>query len=110
MSRPSLDAVITRKGAAAPASLEAKEPSKEATGEVSKETSNQGAKEERKRAWHQPGQEEWKKTNYEMPLRVQTKLKEMKNWGYIPNVYKFVAEAVEKEIDKVIAKAEKEGF
>jgi hypothetical protein len=96
----------------------AKEPSKEASHlssiqgnlpgvqEESKETSKEG----RRRAWHQPGQEEWKKTNYEMPLRVQTKLKEMKNWGYIPNVYRFVAEVVEMEIDKVIAKAEQEGY
>jgi hypothetical protein len=117
MSKPSLDSLVTRKGSAAPAALEppaieqaSKEPRKEVTKEASKEPSNQGASEGRRRAWHQPGQEEWKKTNYEMPLRVQTKLKEMKNWGYIPNVYKFVAEVVEKEIDKVIAKAEKEGY
>jgi hypothetical protein len=105
MSKPSLDSLVTRKGSAAPAALEPP-----AIEQASKEPSNQGASEGRRRAWHQPGQEEWKKTNYEMPLRVQTKLKEMKNWGYIPNVYKFVAEVVEKEIDKVIAKAEKEGY
>jgi hypothetical protein len=93
-----------------PSVVAPREPAKEPSKDVSKEPSNQGTREERKRAWHQPGQDEWKKTNYEMPLRVQTKLKEMKNWGYIPNVYKFVAEAVEKEIDKVIAKAEKEGY
>jgi hypothetical protein len=103
---PSLDdTVIARKGHAE-AVLTTLEPSKDGD----KEPSNQGNKEERRRAWNQPGQETWKKTNYEMPLRVQTKLKEMKNWGYIPNVYKFVAEAVEKEIDRVIAKAEQEGF
>lgn len=99
---PSLDdTVIARKGHAE-AVLTTLEPSKE--------PSNQVSKEERRRAWNQPGQEAWKKTNYEMPLRVQTKLKEMKNWGYIPNVYKFVAEAVEKEIDQVIARAEQEGY
>lgn len=99
---PTLDTVaIVRKGQAE-AAVSTEEPSLEA----GKESAFQG----RRRAWHQPGQEEWKKTNYEMPLRVQTKLKEMKNWGYIPNVYSFVAEVVEREIDKVIAKAEQEGY
>ena len=112
----------TKEGAKAPTKETSKEPRKEVsnassnqgtlqgTQEVSKESSKEPSKEERRRAWHQPGQEEWKKTNYEMPLRVQTKLKEMKNWGYIPNVYRFVAEAVEMEIDKVIARAEEEGY
>jgi hypothetical protein len=109
---PSLDdTVIARKGQAEPAeAAQAFVPRKEAVLPPSNDPSNHGAKEGRLRPWSRPGQEEWKKTNYEMPLRVQTKLKEMKNWGYIPNVYKFVAEAVEKEIDKVIAKAEKEGY
>jgi hypothetical protein len=101
MPKASLDMLETPKGFAYPASLEpVVEPSKESTKEPSLQP--------RRRPWD--GQEEWKKTNYEMPLRVQTKLKEMKNWGYIPNVYKFVAEAVEKEIDQVIAKAEQEGY
>jgi hypothetical protein len=112
---PSLDnAVITRKGLALPADAGQaevrKEESKEPSLPPTKEPSHEGAKEGRLRPWHQPGQDEWKKSNYDMPIRVQTKLKEMKNWGRIPSVYKFVAEAVEKEIDKVIAKAEKEGY
>jgi hypothetical protein len=41
---------------------------------------------------------------------VQTKIKEMKNWGAINSAYTFVAEVVEREIDKIIAKAEKEGY
>jgi hypothetical protein len=111
---PSLDnTVIARKGNAGaavttldPGKEDSLPPSKEGT----KEAAFQGAKQGRRYAWTRPGQDEWKKTNYEMPLRVQTKIKEMKNWGAINSAYTFVAEVVEREIDKIIAKAEKEGY
>lgn len=109
MSKFSLSSVVEPKGSAAPATLE---PRKEASKQALREPIIQGTKEEskepRKRAWD--NQDEWVKANYEVPKRVQTKLKEMKNWGYIGSLKDFVAQAIEREIDSVIAKAEKEGY
>jgi hypothetical protein len=131
MSKPSLDSLLVKKGTAAPAVLdvpqeprkeESKEPAKEATNPEPLEASNQETKVEtseqvatavpagvkRKRQWD--GQDEWVKVNYEVPKRVQTKLHQLKSWERIPNIKAFVAEALEKALDREIAKAEKEGY
>jgi hypothetical protein len=48
--------------------------------------------------------------NYDVPKRIQTKLHTLKAWDRIPNLKVFVAETLEKALDKEIAKAEKEGY
>jgi hypothetical protein len=106
MSKATLDMVVTKKGAAAPAALEA---SKEETKEPRKEaTKQEPEREARKRPWD--GQDDVVKANYEVPRRIQTKLHTLKTWGRIENLKGFVSEALEKALDREIAAAEKEGY
>lgn len=111
----SLGTVVAPKGAAVPATLEPRnegtnlgtlEPSKEGSKEPTKESPKEGGP--RRRAWD--GQDEWIKVNFEVPKRLRTKLKELKNWERIGSLKDFVAHALEAAADKEIAKAEKEGF
>ena len=104
---PSLDTaapVVVRKGDALPASTTGREARKEEPKEARKEPSNQG----RKRPWD--GADDPIKANYEVPRRVQMKLHQLKAWGRIDNLKGFVAETLERAIDKEIAAAEKEGY
>jgi hypothetical protein len=107
MSKKSLDILVTPKGGARPASLE---PGKEKSHslEASNHDSDQPSLQPRRRAWD--GQDNWIKVNYEVPERIQTKLKELKNWKRIKSLKEFVAENLEWVIDREIAKAEKDGF
>ncbi len=111
----SLGTVVAPKGSAAPATLEARnQGSNLETKEARNEGTPQPSKEEKKevaprrRAWD--GQDEWIKVNFEVPKRLRTKLKELKNWERIGSLKDFVAHALEVAADKEIAKAEKEGF
>jgi hypothetical protein len=103
---PTLDSIaVVRKGEAMPPpTTGSKEPSKEGTKEPRKEPERV----ERRRPWD--GQDDVIKANYEVPRRIQTKLHTLKAWGRIGNLKGFVAEALEKALDKEIAAAEKEGY
>jgi hypothetical protein len=102
---------LTRRGqadAAAPSYPPTLEPRKEATNLPTKEPSNLGEATPRKRPWD--GQDNIVQANYDVPKRIQTKLHTLKAWDRIPNLKVFVAETLEKALDKEIAKAEKEGY
>ncbi|MDR5839353.1 hypothetical protein [Caballeronia sp. LZ034LL] len=89
---------IVQKGDATPARTA------QGTKEEIKEALNQG----RKRPWD--GHDDWVKVNYEVPERVQLKLGWLKGQQRIKVIKAFVAEALEREVDKLIARAEKEGY
>jgi hypothetical protein len=109
----SLGAVV-QKGGAAPAALEPrKEGSNQGTKEPSfegtKETSREARKEAiRRRTWE--GQDEVIKVNFEVPMRIRTKLNTLKSLGRIKSGKGFVADVLEAALDAEIAKAEEEGF
>jgi hypothetical protein len=102
----SLSSVVAQKGGAVPPSaeernLETKEPRKE-------ERKVEPERMIRRRPWD--GQDDVVKANYEVPRRIQTKLHTLKAWGRIENLKGFVAESLEKALDREIAAAEKEGY
>lgn len=102
------DVPITRKGEAQPNLVtgeslhERKEPRKEAT----LEASNQG----KRRKWLAPGMEEPHKANYEITKRLAKKMETLKGWDKIDTIKDFVNVTLEKEADRLIAQAEKEGY
>lgn len=110
----SLGAVVAPKGAATPATLE---PRKEESNQGTKEPSLEGVKEPsrearkeaiRRRTWD--GQDEVIKVNFEVPMRIRTKLNTLKSLGRIKSGKEFVADVLEAALDAEIAKAEEEGF
>lgn len=111
MSKPSLDSLtIARKGQAVPAAstgapVEPRTEIKEPRNQETKKPLQEGR---RRRAWD--GQDGLIKVNYSVPERVQTKLHELKNWKRIKSIQDFVAQTLERALDKEIAAAEKEGF
>lgn len=100
MSKQHMAGLVLRKGHAAPATnQESLEPRKE-------EFISQG----RRRPWHGEGMDDTEKVNFEIPRRVIEKMNTLKGWRKIRYLKDFVGTALEKEADKLIAQAEKEGF
>lgn len=111
MSKPSLDSLVGRKGAAAPAALGFEEPSKEGTREPGNEVSKPVQPTQpaaRRRPWD--GLNEPVKGNFEVNTRLLAKLTWLKSAKQIRTQKDFVLEVLEREADKLIAKAEREGY
>lgn len=120
MSKPSLDMLVARKGSAAPATLQVpQETSNEGTKEPREEVRQEAVKEvskpvvaaepaKRKRPWD--GMDEPIKGNFEVTKGLLAKLAWLKSANQIKTQKDFVFEVLEREADKLIAKAEKEGY
>jgi hypothetical protein len=114
MSKQHLAGLVLRPGQAQPASNRetnvpsnqpSKEGAKEAREEIVREVSMPAVK---RRPWD--GLDEPVKGNFEVNTRLLAKLAWLKSAKQIRTQKDFVAEVLEREADKLIAKAEKEGY
>jgi hypothetical protein len=98
---------LARAGSAKPAGPSHEAPvALEPRKEVALEASHQG----KKRTWLAPGMEEPHKANYEITKRLAKKIETLKGWDKIDTIKDFVNTTLEKEADRLIAQAEKEGY
>jgi hypothetical protein len=103
MSKLSLDSItIARKGHAYPA-----QSTNEPRDQVAFLPSNQGTK---RRPWHGEGSNNPLKVNYEITEGLAKKIATLKSWDKIDTIKAFVNATLEKEVDRLIAQAEKEGY